>query len=690
MDDDREALARRGIETRRGSPRPLGASVTAQGCNFAVASAPAASMRLALFLPGGEALGEIALDPRLERTGDVWHVLVSGLPADAEYAWRPAGAGGAAGLLLDPYARAVAGAPRWGQDTATPEAAASLVRARRARVVDEVVDWGDDAPPDHHLADEIVYELHVRGYTAHPSSGVAHPGTFAGLIEKLPYLKELGVTAVELMPVMEFDESDCRRVDPETGKRLRNLWGYQPLAFLAPKAGYAWSGPERGERREFRELVRACHRAGIEVWLDVVFNHTGEGPRAAPPVSWRGLDERAYYLIDPDSGRDRDFTGCGNTFNCSHPLAADLIVDSLRHWVAEMHVDGFRFDLASVLCRGRDGRPLRDPPLVERIGADPLLSRAKLIAEPWDVGGLHQVGAFPGGGRWAEWNDRFRDDLRRFVRGDAGIAPLLATRLSGSADLYQDDGRAPHHSLNFVTCHDGFTLRDLVSHARRHNRRNAEDNRDGHAGEISWNGGCEGETPDPALAGLRLRQCKNLLTLLMVSQGTPMVLAGDEFGRTQGGNTNAWCQDNPTGWVDWGLLESHAELLRFFKLLVRLRRSHALLRRRDFARGGAMPDWVAWQGPLRGVPDWSPGVGLLGMHLRGHARHAELFVLAGARDEAARVELPAAPSGTCWRRAVDTSFAAPEDACEPGREAPLSEPAEYLLAPHTVAVLVAR
>ncbi len=687
---------------RRGEPLPLGASVRKGGVNFAVFSAHATRVSLVLFAPpADEPAFEIALDPRTQRTGDVWHAFVEGLAAGAQYGFRAAreGQGDEAQhrfaperVLLDPYARAVVGAPRWGEGALERRGRhTSLIRPRRACVVGgDAFDWSGDAPPGHHLADSVIYELHVRGYTAHPSAGVAHPGTYRGLIEKIPYLKDLGVTAVELLPVFEFDETDCHGRDPASGRRLRNLWGYQPLAFFAPKPAYAASGALGGERDEFRELVRACHAAGLEVFLDVVFNHTGEGTRDEPALGWRGLDNATYYHADAHTGRYRDYSGCGNSLQANHPVVQSLILDTLRHWVSEMHVDGFRFDLASVLCRGLDGAPLPSPPVVEAIACDPVLARTKLIAEPWDAAGLYQVGAFPSGARWAEWNGRFRDDVRRFVRGDAGLCGALAMRLTGSADLYQRDGRGPQHSVNFVTSHDGFTLRDLVSFAARHNRANGERNRDGQHGEISWNCGVEGATDDAPVSALRLRQSKSLLAILLLAQGTPMILAGDEIGRTQRGNNNAYCQDNDVAWVDWRLLDSQAELLRFVRLLLRFRREHAVLRPRRFeALDGARP-WALWQGARRGVPDWSERAPLVALHLPGYGRSADLFLAFSASREPVQVELPGAPPGTCWRRALDSAAASPEDVFPGGEEPRARSQSHSTLLPHAVAAFVAR
>ena len=445
-------------------------------------------------------------------------------------------------------------------------------------------DWEHDAPPLTQPEDSIVYELHVRGFTRHGSSLVARPGTYLGLVEKIPYLKWLGVTAVELLPIHEFDECDCPFTNPETGEKLVNFWGYNSVAFDAPKAGFAATAPDHGQITEFRDMVKAFHHAGIEVILDVVFNHTGEGGDNGRTFSFRGLDNELYYLID-DDGNYLNFTGCGNTVNCNHPTVREMILNCLRYWVGEMHVDGFRFDLASILGRDRKGNVMVEPPVIEAIAEDGVLADTKLIAEPWDAGGLYQVGGFPFGRRWSEWNGKYRDDVRRFWKGDGGLAAVLASRICGSADLYQWSGRLPRHSINFVTCHDGFTLWDLVSYNRKHNRANGEANRDGSDDNASWNGGVEGETDDPGIIENRLRRAKGMVATLMLSQGVPMLLGGDEFLRTQHGNNNAWCQDNDLSWIDWTLQEKNAGFLRFVRELIWLRRRHPVFRRRRFFAG---------------------------------------------------------------------------------------------------------
>jgi isoamylase len=591
-------------------------------------------------------------------------------------------------VLLDPYARAVTGGERWGERrVASPrDTRPHPARGRRCLVVDDTFDWEFDQPLDRPLAGSVIYEVHVRGFTGHASSSVRHPGTFAGLVEKIPYLTALGVTAVELLPAVEFEETQLDRVDPLTGARLLNYWGYDSVAFFAPKAGYAAEPRDGGAVREFKAMVKALHRAGIEVILDVVFNHTAESDERGPTWSFRGIDNATYYILDADTGRYHNYTGCGNTVNCNHPVVRDLVLDCLRYWVTEMHVDGFRFDLASVLGRGRDGEVLANPPLLERIAADPVLARTKLIAEAWDAAGLYQVGTFPAWGHWAEWNGRFRDDVRRFVKSDPGLVGALATRLAGSADLYQASGRSPAHSINFVTCHDGFTLADLVTYGGKHNDANGEGGADGGDDNLSWNCGVEGPTDDDAVTVLRRRQARNLLAILLCAHGTPMLLAGDEIGRSQAGNNNAYCQDGETSWVDWRDVERRADLLRFVRLLIAFRMRHPCLRREAFEP--AQTDGVIrWHGLEPDAPDWSWESRTLGMHVSGGA-DGDVLVLINAHWESRDVRLPALDAPRRWHRVVDTSRESPHDVEEDETACPLDAAALYRVAPRTVVVLV--
>ncbi|MCI0701522.1 MAG: glycogen debranching protein GlgX [Planctomycetia bacterium] len=577
------------FRTTRGRPLPLGPSIMPDGVNFALLCRHGERVTLVL-LPaegGSSPLAELPLDPRKNRTGDHWHIRVHELPDAFCFGWRVDGPHGPrtrfdpSRLLLDPAATMLSNGAAWaGTCEIDPQRTTRRSQYRRG----PRYDWGDDAPPLTPLEESIIYEVHVRGFTCHPSAGVTHPGTFRGMVEKIPYLKWLGVTVIELMPVFEWDECDCPFFNPETGEKLTNFWGYNPIAFAAPKAAFAASAKHYSQTHEFRDMVRAMHAAGIEVILDVVFNHTGEGNDQGRTFSFRGLDNELYYLLD-EQGRYLNYSGCGNTVNCNHPIVRDLIMTCLRYWVGDMHVDGLRFDLASILGRDRKGNVMVEPPVIESITEDGVMADTKLIAEPWDAGGLYQVGRFPFGRRWSEWNGQYRDDVRRFWKGDLGVTGALANRICGSSDLYQWSGRLPRHSVNFVTAHDGFTLCDLVSYNKKHNEANGEGNRDGSDANYSWNCGVEGETSNPAVLALRLRQAKNMMTTLMLSQGVPMILAGDEFLRTQKGNNNAWCQDNDISWLNWNLAEENKEFLRFVRELIHLRKRHPALRRRRFFTG---------------------------------------------------------------------------------------------------------
>jgi isoamylase len=698
------------FRTARGRSLPLGATALMDGVNFALLCRHGTAVSLVLYpLEGAESLGEVPLDPRRNRTGDHWHISVAGLPPAFRYGWRVDGPRNLGHrfdpdyVLLDPSATALSDGSVWGQsadevDGAAPRrggGAATRSTVRRSLFFRRAFDWQEDAPPLTPFEESIIYEVHVRGFTCHPSSGVAQPGTFAGLVEKIPYLKELGVTAVELLPIHEFDECDCPFTNPLTGERLRNFWGYNSIAFAAPKSAYASSARELGQLSEFREMVRAMHAAGIEVILDVVFNHTGEGDDRGRTYSFRGLDNDLYYLLGP-GGTYLNFSGCGNTVNCNHPVVRELILTCLRYWVAEMHVDGLRFDLASILGRDTKGNVLMEPPVVEMIGEDGVLADTKLIAEPWDAAGLYQVGHFPFGRRWSEWNGRYRDDVRRFWRGDPDMTSALATRMCGSADLYEASGRQPRHSVNLVTCHDGFTLWDLVSYGRKHNEANGEDNRDGLTENFSWNCGVEGPTEDARILDLRRRQAKNLVATLLLSQGVPMLLAGDELLRTQRGNNNAWCQDNDISWLDWGLATRNADFLRFVREMIALRKQHSVLRRRTFFRNrGPNGTWepdIIWHGTEPNKPDFSPTSRTLAFALNGRQTEREpdcdFYIACNAWRDALSFRIPPAPSGKPWLRVVDTALAAPLDIVD-GPERPVVHPnAAYMVAPHSLIVLI--
>ena len=694
-----------------GRPLPLGASEHEDGVNFAVFSRNATSVWLELFAEpeDAEPLASIKLDPWRHRTGDIWHVWVKGVSPGRLYAYRADGPYdpekghrfNRRKLLLDPYATALVGTAHWdysratGYDPASPEAdlaASTLDNARwmpKCRVTSNHFDWQGDRPQRHAWVDTIVYEIHVRGFTIHPSAHTAHPGTFLGVIDKIPYLKKLGITAVELMPIHEFNPSELTRQTPLTGERRRNYWGYSTAAFLAPKEGYGTMSCPGCQVAEFKTMVRELHRAGIEVILDVVFNHTAEGDELGPTLNFRGLENSIYYMLDEERGRRfyRNFSGCGNTSNCNHPVVKEYILDCLHYWVVEMHVDGFRFDLASILGRDQEGDILTNPPLLERIAEDPVLRDVKLIAEAWDAAGAYQVGSFPGK-RWTEWNGRFRDDVRRFWRGDAGMVGPLASRLCGSADVYQHSGKAPVHSINFVTCHDGFTLNDLVSYEQRHNEANGENNRDGEKHNFSSNHGVEGPTDDPGVEALRVRQIKNFTATLLVSRGVPMVLAGDEFRRTQKGNNNAYCQDNEVSWTNWELLRQNVEIFRFARRMIAFRKRHGVLRAERFYESGE----IGWFGPSGGTPDWNGPSGTLGCLLfpekekRGR-RRPHLCVLFNAEKRSAEFSLPDPPSGHIWHVAVDTALDPPDDILPAGKEKPVSDPGRYLMQQLSMVIL---
>jgi isoamylase len=687
------AVITEGFELSPGRPLPLGPALQRGGVNFAVVSETATAATLVLFRPGeAEPVLEFPLDPVLNRTGNIWHARLEGLDARIEYGFRFDRSPNEAPqyyrfdstkVLLDPYTRATSRNWPWGSRKPG--------RQWRALVADSEFAWGFDKPLRTPLADTIIYELHVRAFTQDPASGVRHKGTFQGLTEKIPYLRELGVTAVELMPVCEFDEAEVERRNPATGELLCNVWGYHPIAFFAPNAAYSVAGDAHAAAREMKEMVRAFHAAGIEVILDVVFNHTGEGGRDGPTLSFRGIDNPMYYMVQPGSGNYLDYTGCGNTLNCSHPMVRELVLDVLRYWVSEYHIDGFRFDLASALGRGANGEVLANPPLLERIVGDPFLADVKLIAEAWDAAGLYQVGNFPAYGRWAEWNGQFRDDLRGFVKGDPGMVPKLAARLTGSADLYQSSARQPTHSINFVTCHDGFTLHDLVAYQQKQNEANGENNRDGCSDNRSWNCGAEGETSDPEIKKLRRRQARNFAALLMLSHGVPMMLYGDETGRSQRGNNNAYCQDNDLSWMNWNTSPEQRDLFRFYRHLIQFRRRHPILRRDGFEPGSSTRQVdMHWHGTRLAQPDWSVESRALALQLGGigdRDGRDHIYIIANAYWDRLRFELPKLDGGR-WRRFLDTTFDAPRDICEVGEELPLEDECSYTAGGRSVVALV--
>lgn len=644
-----------GYEVRPGFYDINGATVL-NGCvNFTVHSQGASSCELLLFHRETSKPYAILPFPQHYKIGKVYSMLVFGLEIEEfEYAYRLDGEWNPQeGLLfdknhvlLDPYAKAVTGQSVWGKKPVEDG-------MYHARVVRSNFDWGNAAQPLMPMEDLIIYELHVRGFTKHASSRVSHPGTFEGLREKIPYLKELGVTAVEMMPIFEFDEMVGRReVD---GKVLLDYWGYNTVSFFAPNTSYTAANEYNREGTELKSLIRALNENGIEVILDVVFNHTAEGNENGPFISFKGFDNNIYYMLTPD-GKYYNFSGCGNTLNCNHPIVQQMIVECLRYWVTEYRVDGFRFDLASILGRNEDGTPMNNPPLLERLAFDPILGNVKLIAEAWDAGGLYQVGTFPAWKRWAEWNGRYRDDLRSFLKGEYWFAPEAARRITGSLDMYHGAYTGYNASVNFLTCHDGFTLYDLYAYNEKHNEANGWNNTDGANDNRSWNCGIEGETDEPEVLRLRRQLVKNACAVLMLSRGTPMFLAGDEFCNTQFGNNNSYCQDNEISWLDWSLLEKNREIFSFFKQMIQFRKDHPVIRR-------DLPQ-VSFGWPCVSVHTQTPwdetinqDTKVIGVMYAGRSQEQDdvVYIAVNVYWKERYLTLPGLPEGKEWRIQADTS-----------------------------------
>jgi glycogen operon protein len=677
-----------------GSCAPLGATVCHGGVNFSLFSRDAAGVELLLFdRPDDAKPGRvIGLDPVSNRTYHYWHVFVPGVKSGQLYGYRAQGAcDPTKGLrfdptkiLLDPYGRGVVVPKDYSRDAAKREGDNTATAMKSVVVDPSTYDWEGDAPLKRPSSQTIVYEMHVRGFTRHASSGVAENtrGTYAGLIEKIPYLQQLGITAVELLPVFQFDAQDC-----PPGKI--NYWGYAPVSFFAPHQAYSSRQDPLGPVDEFRDMVKALHRAGIEVILDVVFNHTAEGDHGGPTLSFRGLDNRTYYILEHDRARYANYTGTGNTLNANQPIVRRMIVDSLRYWVEEMHVDGFRFDLASILARDESGGVMANPPVLWDIESDPSLAGVKFIAEAWDAAGLYQVGRFVGDS-WKEWNGRFRDDVRSFFRGENGTVARFADRLVGSPELYGHEQREPEQSVNFVTCHDGFTLNDLVSYDHKHNEENGEHNRDGTDDNRSWNCGIEGSTDDPAVETLRNRQVKNFLAVTILSIGLPMILMGDEVRRTQRGNNNAYCHDDDTNWFDWTLLAKHADVHRFVTLLNarRVVRDMEHERQRISLTRFIEQANKAWHGVKLGQPDWSPHSHSLAFSAELRQERILFYMILNAYREPLHFELPPLHNGSdnSWRRWIDTALDSPLDIA-PWQAAPSIPGCTYRAAAHSVVVL---
>jgi isoamylase len=685
-----------GVE--QGESYPVGATVLPGGVNFSVFSRDCTGVELLLFDGADDAWPSqaITLDPRRNRTYHYWHVYVPDISPGQLYGYRVAGPSDPRRglrfdpdkLLIDPYCRAVAIPAGYSRGAAAAPGDNCGLAMKSVVAAPGDYDWEGDARLKRPFSQTVIYEAHVAGFTRDPSSGIPAGirGTYAGLVKKIPYLQELGVTAIELLPVFQFDPQDA----PEG---LVNFWGYSPISFFAPHAGYCSCTNPLGPLNEFRDMVKALHRANIEVILDVVFTHTAEGDARGPTICYRGLANNSYYMLQADGATYADYSGCGNTLNANNPVVRRLILDSIHYWVREMHVDGFRFDLASILDRDDRGRPLENPPLLWDLETDPTLAGVKLIAEAWDAAGLYQVGTFAGDS-WKEWNGRFRDDVRSFLKGDSRLVSQFASRLLASPDIYGYREREPEQSINFVSCHDGFTLNDLVSYNRKHNEANGEENRDGIDDNRSWNCGVEGNTDDPKVEALRNRQVKNFLAVTILALGVPMVLMGDEVRRSQGGNNNAYCQDNETCWFDWQLLERHADVHRFVRLLIaaRLKGDVAMGNDPDLTLNKLIREaGIEWHGVRLGQPDWGDDSHSIALTARCLNGRLAFHLMINAWWEPLSFELPKLREqpGEGWHRWLDTSLSSPEDIM-PWEDAPRIEGNTYELPSRSAAVVLAR
>ncbi len=700
-------------EITRGRPFPLGATLTPDGINFAVTSHHATACFLVIFEKGAaEPLADIPF-PLEWRVGDVFAMHVSGLePQQIEYGFRMDGEyDEAAGnrfdsshILLDPYAKQIGGQGVWGQPSP------AHMYPHRAQILTDTFDWEDDQPPLIPENDLIIYEMHLRGFTSHLSANVTHRGTFDGMREKIPHLKALGINCVELLPIQEFDETANKFVNPETGRPLMNYWGYSQLGFFAPKAGYAAAGAMGGQAAEFKSLIKALHAEGIEIILDVVYNHTAEEDDDGPTLSFRGLDNATYYLLTPE-GENYNFSGCGNSINANHPVVRDFILDSLRYWVMEYHVDGFRFDLASALTRDQRGWPLDNPSLIESIARDPILANCKLIAEAWDAAGLYQVGTFPHNGRFSEWNGRYRDDMRRFLRSEAGQIPAISRRLLGSPDIYAN--RSPLASINFITSHDGFSLHDLFAYDKKHNWANGENNQDGDNNNLSWNCGVEGETDDAEILTLRRRLMYNSIALLMLSQGIPMLLMGDEIEHTKRGNNNTYGHDNELNWFNWDDVKRNPNLLYFCQQMIAFRHAHPLLRQSQFLHqrrheSDPVPREqaeISWHGVKAWSPDWAEHSHTIAFMLSHPTQDDCIYAAINMHWKRHWFELPSLPSsksspelvegkdlddGCNWHQFVNTGAARTGIIAPVGEERPLLQQKRVLVNGRSLVVLVGK
>lgn len=674
----------------KGDVQPYGASFQKEGVNFAIFSKFATQVTLCLFDRNtGELLEEFELSPEENKSGDVWHIFIHDLPPNIAYAYRMDGPKAEDksqiydknDLLLDPYAKALATSTHWGKVTSFPALKNTSYLPLGDIVAPLPFDWGNDRRPLIPPKDLIIYEMHVRGFTIHSSSQVKNPGSFLGVIEKIPHLLKLGVNAVELLPIHEFDETEYARMHPGTKRNLYNYWGYSTVNFFAPTNRYAVGQNPGDVITEFKTMVRELHRHGIEVILDVVYNHTAEGDERGPTFSFKGIDNSIYYMLDP-TFKYLNFSGCGNTFSGNNPIVRDLIINSLRYWVTEMHVDGFRFDLASALTRNFDGTPLSDPPLIDTISQDPVLADCKLFAEPWDAGGLYQVGSFyPQVVRWMEWNGKYRDTIRRYCKSTQSMSGEFAMRLCGSEDLYHN--RSPYSSTNFVTVHDGFTLADLVSYDSKHNIDNGEGNRDGESQNESWNCGIEGPTTNKKILYLRGKQMRNMHLALMISQGIPLLLMGDEYGHTKNGNNNTWCHDSDVNWFLWDKLEN-SDFFRFYTMMISFRKANPILRRKTFLTAKD----VDWHGIEPFKPDWSSDNLFVAFTLKDHKNNQDLYIAFNMYDRTLGVQIPPPPYAKKWYWIVNTANDSPNDIYEENHEHPLDE-SSYRIPPHSAILLKA-
>jgi len=656
------------LQTSGGYPTPFGVTRRINGTNFSVYSKHATTVTFYFFEDNNPS--PVKKVDITNKTGDVWHVLIYNLPPHFKYAYRINGPQGRNqtlsyhpdNLLLDPYAKAVDTTNYWEEEKyRTAYQPLGIVSSPKE------FDWEQVKPPNLLLKDLVIYEMHVRGFTQHSSSGAKNKGTFLGVIEKIPHLVELGINAIELLPVTEFNEMENKLRNPSTHKKLCNYWGYSPVNFFSLMNRYATSKALPGEVIiEFKTMVRELHRQGIEVILDVVFNHTAEGNERGPVISYKGIDPTVYYLFD-QRNHYSNYTGCGNTINGNHPAVVELIRDCLRYWVSEMHIDGFRFDLASVLTRGLRGEPLSPSPLIEAISQDPVLSSARLIAEPWDAQGLYQLGSFyPGESRWSEWNDQYRKCVRRFIKGTPHEKRVFATRVCGSQDLYGN--RSPLSSINYATCHDGFSLYDLVSYNVKHNLENGEDDRDGNPDNDSWNCGFEGPTTNPKILALRERQIRNFHLVLMLSQGIPMLLMGDEYKHTRRGNNNPWGHDNELNWFLWNKLEENKGFFRFYKGLIHFRKKHPTLKNDKFLS----PSEIEWHGHKPYDPKWDLVTLFIAFIIKEAKRYQDLYAAFNASSQAVQVVLPPPPKSKNWHLIVNTASDPPLDFIEEENASPLN------------------